>query len=70
MQHLVLKKDLSPTKLEALLHFLKSWDIEAELQNDKKAIKKNVAVALNEGMWKDYEIDAKDLRKNAWKIQK
>lgn len=30
MQHPILKKDIEQTKMDALLNFLKSWDIEAE----------------------------------------
>ena len=34
MQHLILKKDISKSKMKALVNFLKSWDIEAELKTN------------------------------------
>ncbi len=62
MQQLILKKDIEPSKMEALLHFLKSWNIEAELKIIPTAKKKsNFSLAV--GMWKDYDIDATTLRK-------
>ena len=35
MTQLILKKDLPKTKMDALLNFLRVWDIEVELKNDK-----------------------------------
>jgi hypothetical protein len=33
MQELILKRNIPPIKMEALLYFLKSWNIEVELRN-------------------------------------
>ena len=35
MTQLILKKDLPKTKMDALLNFLRVWDIEVELKNEK-----------------------------------
>lgn len=67
MQQLILKTDISPSKMEALIHFLKSWDIEAEVKTNKEVItKKKTGFSLSVGLWKDYTIDATELRKQAW----
>ena len=34
MTQLILKKDLPKTKMNALLNFLRVWDIEVELKSD------------------------------------
>ncbi|MBX7226264.1 MAG: hypothetical protein K1X55_09545 [Chitinophagales bacterium] len=70
MQQLIFKKDIEQSKMDALLHFLKSWDIEAELINNKITTKKKSDFSLSVGIWKDYNIDANELRKNAWKTNK
>jgi len=67
MQQLILKKDISPSKMEALIYFLKSWDIEAEVKTDTTiSSKKKSNFSLSVGLWKDNNIDAKELRKQAW----
>ncbi len=67
MQHLILKKDISQTKMEALIYFLKSWDIEAEVKSDTEvAAKKKSEFSLSAGLWKDNTIDANELREQAW----
>ena len=67
MQHLILKQDIPQNKLEALIHFLKSWDIEAEIKTyEKTAEKKKSKFSLSAGMWKNNTVDANELRKQAW----
>lgn len=67
MQQLILKKDISPSKMEALIYFLKSWDIEAEVRTDTAvSSKKKTGFSLSVGLWKDNTIDATELRKQAW----
>ncbi len=67
MQQLILKKDISPSKMEALIYFLKSWDIEAEVKSDTAvSSKKKTDFSLSVGLWKDNTIDATELRKQAW----
>ena len=67
MQQLILKKDISPSKMEALIYFLKSWDIEAEVKTDTAvSSKKKTDFSLSVGLWKDNTIDATELRKQAW----
>jgi hypothetical protein len=67
MQQLILKKDISQSKMEALIYFLKSWDIEAEVKiNTEVSAKKKTDFSLSVGLWKDNAIDANELRKQAW----
>lgn len=67
MQQLIIKKDISKSRMEALIYFLKSWDIEAEVKTNKEvSTKKECEFSLSAGLWKDNTIDANELRKKAW----
>lgn len=67
MIELTLKKDVPQNKIDALLHFLKSWDIEAEIKTITPIkLKKKTSFSLSAGIWKDHTIQADDLRKQAW----
>ena len=71
MIQLILKNDIGQNKIDALLHFLKSWDIDAELRttiNTKNQKESNFTLAT--GIWKDTVVDSKDLRKQAWNRNK
>lgn len=71
MQQIILKKELSQTKIKALLSFLKSWGVDAEIKSSSEKIteKKKSEFSLNIGLWKDIEIDSNELRKQAWKVK-
>ncbi|HMP29530.1 MAG TPA: hypothetical protein PKD85_08010 [Saprospiraceae bacterium] len=66
MQQIILKKEIDKTKLDALLVFLKSWNIEVELKTSPVISKKQSAFSLAAGIWKDYNIDGNELRTKAW----
>ena len=67
MTEIILTKDLDNTKLKALLAFLKSWGIEAELKKTvTKTINTNSEFSLTAGLWSDYQLDSEELRKQAW----
>jgi hypothetical protein len=70
MQQLILKKDIEQSKMDALLHFLKSWNIEAELKTNSIAVKKKNDFSLSVGLWKDYTINAQELRTKSWNRNK
>ena len=71
MVQLIFKDDIGQNKLEALIQFLKSWDIDAELKNTSKiASKKKEKFSLNTVIWNDNPIDAKELRKQTWNKSK
>lgn len=67
MLHIVLKNDIEKSQLEALLNFLKSRNIDAEFETTNPAVlKKKSGFSLSAGIWKDYNIEASELRKQAW----
>lgn len=68
MTQIILKDDIEQSKIDALLFFLKSWDIDVELkitQSNKST--KSKEFSLSQGIWSDYETDSKELRDKAWK---
>ncbi len=71
MVEIILKSDIEERKIEALLQFLKSWNIDAELKrNAEPVVRKKSGFSLSAGIWKNYSIDAKELRKQAWNRNK
>lgn len=67
MQQLLIKNDISAEKMNALLSFLKSWEIDAEIKINKLEKKSKFSKASSAiGMWKDYQISGKELREKAW----
>ena len=69
MVQLILKNEVAQSKLDALLYFLRSWDIDAEIKVVGTPIPKDKSeFSLSAGIWKDNPIDAEELRKQAWKI--
>lgn len=70
MQQLIFKQDIEQAKMEALLYFLKSWNIEAELITSPIITKKKGDFSLSVGLWKDYQVDAAELRNKAWNRNK
>lgn len=66
MTEIILKNDLEKSKLDALIQFLKSWNIEVEIKKTKSTISKNTSVfSLSNGIWKDFNINSNELRKQA-----
>ena len=68
MQQLILKQELSKSKIDALISILKSWGVDVELKSTLKKEDKVLAseFTLNTSIWKDREIDSQELRKKAW----
>ncbi len=68
MQQLILKQELSQSKIDALISFLRSWGVDAELKSTLKMEDQVRAseFTLNTSIWKDREIDSEELRKQAW----
>lgn len=70
MVELILHNDIDNGQMEALVHFLKLCNIDAEVKKESIATikeKKKKKISLTAGIWSDYEIDAHRLRQNAWK---
>ena len=74
MTHLILKNDIKPIQLNALMQILHTWDIDAETVPSTTRVKAKKPAATNagdplagiRGMWADRDIDAKKLRQEAW----
>lgn len=70
MIQLILKDNIEKSKIDALLNFLRSWDINVELKSTRPVTaKKHTAFSLSAGIWKDYFIDSDALRKQAWNVK-
>jgi len=68
MIEIILKSKINKHKKETLIQLLKSWNVEAELKETKVKRKATASkFSLSKGIWKDFDIDANQLRKQAWK---
>ena len=71
MVEIILKNNIEKSKIDALLQFLKSWNIDAELKkNVRPVVREKADFSLSAGIWKNYSIDASELRKQAWNRNK
>jgi hypothetical protein len=69
MIEIILKNKLNKHKMDTLIQLLKSWNVEVELKETKiKKTNNDVPFSLSKGIWKEYDVDANLLRKQAWKI--
>ncbi|MCD4774249.1 MAG: hypothetical protein K8R41_12800 [Bacteroidales bacterium] len=69
MEQLILKiKDSS--KLSFLMQLIKQLDFVEVEEVKKKKVSANYDFFSSAGLWKNREIDAKELRKQAWNISK
>ena len=67
MTAIILKDNVEQRKIDALLNFLKSWDIDAELRitEPEKSVR-TAEFTLSKGIWSDYDINSEELRQKAW----
>lgn len=57
MTEIILKGDVEQSKIDALLSFLQSSNIDAEVKiTDVKKIQKSSAFSLAKGTWSDYNV--------------
>ena len=71
MIEIILKNKITKSKIEMLLKLLKSWNVDAEFVETKEIKQlKNKTFSLSKGIWKDAEVDANQLRKEAWAIKR
>jgi hypothetical protein len=70
MIEIIFKNKINKHKMETLLELLKSWNVDAEVKESKENKRTtNSNFTLSKGMWKDFDIDANQLRKEAWKLR-
>ena len=71
MTEILLKSEsqIDKKKLDFIIFFLKSWDIDLEVKNVKTETdsEKDIFAEVR-GIWVNRDIDAKTLRKQAWNI--
>lgn len=79
MVQLTITPDIDQSKMDVLLQLLKSWNVKAEIAlTPAKSIKapsaqsteKHDLFSKTRGMWKDRDIDDKELRRRAWGTDK
>jgi hypothetical protein len=64
MTQLVFKNDVDSAKMNTLLAFLQTWGIDAEVKHTLSGTSANRDIfAATRGMWADYDIDLKQVRK-------
>lgn len=66
MQQIIIKRELEAAKIDALINFLKAMEIDAELRTSSIETKRKSDFTLSKGLWKDYDIEATELRNIAW----
>ena len=59
-------------QMNVLMGLFDSWNVDVEITHEKAGKNKNLSqrFARTRGMWKDYDIEAKQLRQNAWGTEK
>ena len=72
MTQILIQNSIDCTQMNVLMGLFNSWNVNVVITDEKKSEKKNVTqrFARTRGMWKDYEIDAKQLRREAWGTEK
>ena len=71
MTQLSIKNKVDDLQMAVLLHLLKSWNMEVEISDESVApAKERKLFSRTRGMWEDYSIDAKQLRRDAWGTEK
>lgn len=63
-----MKKELSQSKLDALLSLLKGLgvDVEVKSTNIENVMNDSSEFTLNIDIWKDNPVTSEELRRNAW----
>jgi hypothetical protein len=72
MTQILLQNSIDNMQMNVLMGLFNSWNINAIITDEKKSENKPFTqrFARTRGMWKDYDIDAKQLRREAWGTEK
>jgi hypothetical protein len=72
MTQITLKKSIDNMQMSVLMGLFSSWNVDVVIKDEKKSENKPFSqrFARTRGMWKDYDIDAKQLRRDAWGTEK
>ena len=68
MTQLTFKNQINDSQMNVLLHLLKSWNVEAEITNQKTRVqpKSHKLFEKTFGMWAYRDIDIKEIRKEIY----
>ena len=72
MTQILLKNGIDNIQMTVLMGLFNSWNVNAEITAEKKPEEKKFSQRFSKirGIWKDYDIDAKQLRRDAWGTEK
>ena len=72
MTKILLQNSINNTQMNVLMGLFNSWNVDVLITEEKKTENKPVSqrFAKTRGIWKDYNIDAKQLRRDAWGTEK
>ena len=72
MVQIRLQNSINNMQMNVLMGLFDSWNVNVEITDEKKSENKSFSqrFARTRGMWKDYNIDAKQLRRDAWGTEK
>jgi len=72
MTQITLKNSIDNMQMSILMGLFSSWNVDVVVKDEKKSENKPISqrFAKTRGMWKDYDIDAKQLRRDAWGTEK
>ena len=72
MTQILLQSSMDNMQMNVLMGLFNSWNVNVIIIDEKKPENKPFTqrFARTRGMWKDYNIDAKQLRRNAWGTEK
>jgi len=72
MTQILLQNSIDNMQMNILKELFISWNVNVIITEEKKSEDKpsSQRFARTRGMWKDYDIDAKQLRRDAWGTEK
>ena len=72
MTQILVRNGIDSNQMNVLLGLFNSWNVDIVITEEKKPGNKPASqrFARSRGMWKDYDIDAKQLRRDAWGTDK
>ena len=72
MTQILLQNSIDNMQMNVLMGLFNLWNVGVVVTDEKKTDEKTLSkrFAKTRGMWKDYDIDAKQLRRNAWGTEK
>ena len=72
MTQILLQSSMDNMQMNVLMGLFNSWNVNVIIVDEKKSENKPFTqrFARTRGIWKDYDIDAKQLRHDAWGTEK